>query len=129
MTEKKRVLILYTGGTMGMKHNEQGNLAPAPGYLAERIALLPEMAALGMPNVELKEYEQLIDSSCMGPANWATIATDIENNYLLYDGFVVIMGTDTMAYASSAMSFMLENLGKPVIFTGAHIFSTLLCMF
>ena len=63
----------------------------------------------------------LIDSSCMGPTNWVDIATDIEQNYLNYDGFVVIMGTDTMAYAASALSFMLENLAKTVVFTGSQI--------
>ena len=57
----------------------------------------------------------------MGPPDWANIATDIETHYLDFDGFVVIMGTDTMAYAASALSFMLENLGKSVIFTGSQV--------
>ena len=117
----KSVLIIYTGGTMGMKVDENGSLAPVPGYLTERILSLPELYFPKMPKFAVKEYSPLLDSSCMGPDSWAQIATDIEDNYLKYDGFVVIMGTDTMAYASSALSFILENLGKPVIFTGSQI--------
>ena len=74
-----------------------------------------------MPYFDIKEYSPLIDSSCMGPTNWVDIATDIEQNCLNYDGFVVIMGTDTMAYAGSALSFMLENLAKTVMLQ-AHKF-------
>lgn len=117
----KKVLILYTGGTMGMRKDENGSLSPVPGYLTERIKELPELARPEMPSFTIKEYSPLLDSSCMGPSNWEMIATDINDEYLNYDGFVVIMGTDTMAYASSALSFMLENLGKPVIFTGSLI--------
>lgn len=106
---------------MGMKHDEHGSLSVAPGYLTECMMTLPEMTRPEMPDFTIKEYSPLIDSSMMGPADWAKIATDISDNYLNYDGFVVIMGTDTMAYASSALSFMLENLGKPVIFTGSQI--------
>ena len=118
---RKRVLILYTGGTMGMVPQMDGSLAPQPGYLTDRIRELPEMHSPKMPRYFIKEYEELIDSSCMGPREWTIIATDIEENYLEYDGFVVVMGTDTMAYASSALSFMLENLGKTVVFTGSQI--------
>jgi L-asparaginase len=74
-----------------------------------------------MPEFTIMEYDPLLDSSCMGPKDWIKICQDIEENYLNYNGFVVIMGTDTMAYAASAVSFMLENLGKPVIFTGSQI--------
>jgi L-asparaginase len=74
-----------------------------------------------MPQFTIIEYDKLLDSSCMTPEHWVQIATDIEANYLLYDGFVIIMGTDTMAYAASAISFLLENLAKPVIFTGSQI--------
>lgn len=69
----------------------------------------------------IEENNELMDSSDMGPDDWQRIATNIETHYYDYDGFVVVMGTDTMAYASSAVSFMLENLGKPVVFTGAQI--------
>lgn len=121
MDSRKKILLLYTGGTMGMRKGEDGSLAPKAGYLTERIREMPEMSQKEMPTYTIKEYDPLIDSSCMGPAHWAIIATDIETNYFEYDGFVVIMGTDTMAYASSALSFMLENLGKTIVFTGSQI--------
>lgn len=118
--QKRKVLILYTGGTMGMRR-VNGSLAPVPGYLTECIRELPEMHRPEMPSFVIKEYTPLLDSSNMGPSHWAAIAQDIEDNYLDFDGFVVIMGTDTMAYASSALSFMLENLGKTVVFTGSQV--------
>lgn len=118
---KKKILILYTGGTMGMRPSEDGSLAPKAGFLTERIHEMPEMHQAEMPEYIIKEYDPLIDSSCMEPSHWMKIASDIEENYLKYDGFVVIMGTDTMAYASSALSFMMENLGKTVVFTGSQI--------
>ena len=106
---------------MGMKPDADGALAPVPGYLTEEVKRTPELLRPEMPYFDIKEYSPLIDSACMGPSNWVDIATDIEKNYLYYDGFVVVMGTDTMAYAASALSFMLENLGKTVIFTGSQI--------
>eukprot|EP01038_Epipyxis_sp_PR26KG_P014166 gene14166-19007_t len=121
MRDRKRVLLLYTGGTMGMVTGKDGSLAPKAGYLTARIQELPEMYNNKMPLFDIKEYNPLIDSSCMGPSNWVDIAEDIELNYDNYDGFVVIMGTDTMAYAASALSFMLENLSKTVVFTGSQI--------
>ena len=119
--DQKSVLIIYTGGTLGMKPNAEGSLAPVPGYLVEVLNNMPEMHQPEMPSYDIIEYDPLIDSSSMGPREWKKIATDIESNYLKYDGFVVCMGTDTMGYAASALSFMLENLGKPVIFTGSLI--------
>ncbi|KAL7530638.1 hypothetical protein ACHAXR_005663 [Thalassiosira sp. AJA248-18] len=74
-----------------------------------------------MPEIISHEYQPLIDSSDMGPGDWAMLARDIHKNYYYFDGFVILMGTDTMAYAASALSFMLQNLGKPVIFTGSQI--------
>jgi L-asparaginase len=117
----KNVLIIYTGGTMGMRPGADGSLAPSAGYLTERIKEMPEMSQADMPGYHIIEYDPLIDSSCMGPSHWMKIASDIEHHYDAYDGFVVIMGTDTMAYASSALSFMMENLGKTVVFTGSQI--------
>jgi L-asparaginase len=117
----KRVLIIYTGGTMGMVARDDGSLAPEAGYLTARINELPEMSHPEMPAYDIHEYDPLLDSSMMGPADWVRIAETIETHYLHYDGYVVIMGTDTMAYASSALSFMLENLGKTVVFTGSQI--------
>jgi L-asparaginase len=118
---RKNVLLLYTGGTMGMRPTEDGSLAPEKGYLTERIKEMPEINIHNMPNYEIKEYDPLLDSSCMGPSDWMKIASDIERYYDDFDGFVVIMGTDTMAYAASALSFMLENLNKTVVFTGSQI--------
>lgn len=118
---KRSVLIIYTGGTLGMKPNSEGSLEPVPGYLVEIIRGMPEMHTPEMPRYDIIEYDPLLDSSSMGPSDWIKIAKDIEENYFKYDGFVVGMGTDTMAYAASALSFMLENLGKPVIFTGSLI--------
>lgn len=120
-SNKRRVMIIYTGGTMGMRTQADGSLAPEAGFLTAEINKAPEMTAREMPDYTIKEYNPLLDSSCMGPSDWSQIATDIAENYLHYDGFVVIMGTDTMAYAASAMSFMLENLGKTVVFTGSQI--------
>ena len=119
--DRKKVLIIYTGGTMGMKKDEGGALIPVKGYLLEQIAAMPEVRNEEMPLYDIIEFERLIDSSCMGPNEWIEIAVEIEKGYLHYDGFVVIMGTDTMAYAASALSFMLENLGKTVVFTGSQI--------
>lgn len=118
---RKRVLIIYTGGTMGMKAQADGSLAPEAGFLTEEINKAPEMHRPEMPDYIIKEYNPLMDSSCMGPPDWSRIANDIGAEYLNFDGFVVIMGTDTMAYTASALSFMLENLGKTVVFTGSQI--------
>ena len=118
---RKRVLIIYTGGTMGMKSQSDGGLAPEKGFLTAEIQAAPEFSNPEMPDYIIVEYEPLLDSSCMGPSDWSSIAKDIHRHYLDFDGFVVIMGTDTMAYTASALSFMLENLGKPVIFTGSQI--------
>ncbi len=118
---RKKVLILYTGGTMGMKPGVDGSLSPEKGYLTERIKEMPEMNLHNMPEYEIIEYTPLLDSSCMGPGDWMKMARDVEARYDSFDGFVVIMGTDTMAYASSALSFMLENLSKTVVFTGSQI--------
>ena len=74
-----------------------------------------------MPELDLVEYDPLIDSSNVGPEDWAALAAQIRENYYDYDGFVIIHGTDTMAYTASALSFMLEDLGKAVIVTGSMI--------
>ena len=114
-------MIIYTGGTLGMKQLPDGSLAPVAGYLTEQIKMLPELQQPEMPEIFVKEYDPLLDSSCMGPKEWINICNDIGENYHDFDGFVVLMGTDTMCYASSATSFMLENLGKTVVFTGSMI--------
>eukprot|EP00960_Hanusia_phi_P072068 767697-Hanusia_phi.AAC.2 len=74
-----------------------------------------------LPSVTVLEYEDLLDSCDMGPKQWRKLVEDLRENYDRYDGFVVIMGTDTMAYTASALSFMIENLGKTIIFTGSQV--------
>ncbi|KAL7530678.1 hypothetical protein ACHAWF_003469 [Thalassiosira exigua] len=101
----------------------QGNsLAPVQGALTSYLAGMQELTDdPEMPEIISHEYKPLIDSSDMGPGDWAMLARDINTNYYYFDGFVILTGTDTMAYAASALSFMLQNLGKPVIFTGSQI--------
>lgn len=123
-TSRKRVLVLCTGGTLTMSNDPaQGNsLAPVQGALTSYLEGMRELTDdPEMPEVVAHEYSPLIDSSDMGPGDWALLAKDIETNYYHFDGFVVLMGTDTMAYAASALSFMFQNLGKPVVFTGSQI--------
>jgi L-asparaginase len=117
---RKRVYIAYTGGTIGMKRIGAVWM-PAPGFVAEQMALMPELAHPTMPDYTIHEYEPLLDSSNMTPADWLLIADDIAAHYDDYDGFVVLHGTDTMAYTASALSFMLLGLAKPVIITGSQI--------
>ncbi|RUO22349.1 L-asparaginase 1 [Aliidiomarina iranensis] len=120
MSTKKKIYIAYTGGTIGMMKSAHGYV-PAPGFLAKSIAGMPEFYRPEMPEFTLCEYSPLMDSSDMTPADWQRIADDILRNYGDYDGFVILHGTDTMAYTASALSFMFQNLGKPVIVTGSQI--------
>lgn len=117
---KKRIYVAYTGGTIGMQHSAQGFI-PVPGFLTNTVKSMPEFYRAEMPEFVIHEYDPVIDSSDMTPGHWLTIAKDIQKNYADYDGFVVLHGTDTMAYSASALSFMLEDLTKPVIITGSQI--------
>jgi L-asparaginase len=117
---RKHIYVAYTGGTIGMKPSKSG-FVPAAGYLSETLLKMPEFHRSEMPAFTIHEYEHLIDSSDMSPADWQLIADDIADNYAQYDGFIILHGTDTMAYTSSALSFMLEDLDKPVIVTGSQI--------
>ena len=116
----KRILIIYTGGTIGMVRTENG-YAPKEGYFRAAIEAIPALHAEEMPDWELYEMSPLLDSSNVTVNEWNKIARLIAERYERYDGFVVLHGTDTMAYTASALSFMLENLGKPVVLTGAQI--------
>jgi L-asparaginase len=120
MINKKRIYVAYTGGTIGMKKSAQGYI-PVDGHLTDSINALPEFHRDEMPSFTINEYQPLIDSSNMTPSDWQRIADDIKEHYDEYDGFVVLHGTDTMAYTSSALSFMFENLNKPIIVTGSQI--------
>lgn len=114
------VYLAHTGGTIGMRRTAAG-YAPAPGYLAERLAAMPELSAEGMPHLTVHEYTPLLDSADMTPRDWERIGRDIVAHHDAFDGFVILHGTDTMAYSASALSFMLEGLAKPVILTGSQI--------
>ncbi|EGG24012.1 L-asparaginase I [Cavenderia fasciculata] len=116
------VFIIYTGGTLGMKRDPITQaLRPEPNFLNEQLASLQEMKSPDMPRYTLYEFEHPVDSSDMDHDDWIKIARLVEKNYYDYDGFVVIHGTDTMAYTASALAFMLENLGKPIVLTGSQI--------
>jgi L-asparaginase len=116
---KPEILIIYTGGTIGMvKDHKSGALKPFDfDTILERI---PELQLLDC-NISTYALANPIDSSDMEPEYWVEIAEIIEFNYEDKDGFVVLHGSDTMSYSASALSFMLENLRKPVIFTGSQL--------
>ncbi len=116
----KKVLIINTGGTIGMIRTPNG-YAPKDGYFRSQLDAIPEMESNDTPSWDLIEMNPLLDSSNITVSEWNRIASLITVNYEKYDGFVVIHGTDTMAYTASALSFMLENLSKPVVLTGSQI--------
>jgi len=118
--QKKNIYVAYTGGTIGMQRSAHGYI-PVSGHLQQQLELMPEFHRQEMPSFTIHEYTPLMDSSDMTPADWQVIAEDIRTHYDEYDGFVILHGTDTMAFTASALSFMLENLGKPVIVTGSQI--------
>lgn len=118
--QKKTIYVAYTGGTIGMQRSIKGYI-PVAGHLQNQLTAMPEFHRPEMPNFTLHEYTPLIDSADMSPQHWQIIAEDISNHYDQYAGFVILHGTDTMAFTASALSFMLENLAKPVIVTGSQI--------
>ena len=130
MTE---VLVLYTGGTIGMKKGARG-YEPAPDYFADKIASHPSLHDPSRPrfttfpsradrriHYDVISYDPLLDSANLDLGDWARFAADIGARYEQYDAFVIVHGTDTMAYTASALAFMLEGLAKPVILSGAQI--------
>uniref|UniRef100_A0A8D8Q0T0 60 kDa lysophospholipase n=1 Tax=Cacopsylla melanoneura TaxID=428564 RepID=A0A8D8Q0T0_9HEMI len=138
---ESKVLVVYTGGTIGMEYNEQGVLAPSRKPLNDKIRENPllhdkhydvkteEDDILVLPRVKDKkrvlykvvEYTPLLDSSNMCQADWVKMSNHVKEYYEKFDGFVILHGTDTLSYTASALSFMLENLGKPVVVTGSQI--------
>ena len=152
LKNESKVLVLYTGGTIGMVRNHAGVLVPEANAMEANIRRIVTMhdeqysqmrfggggaggvapgdlLPLVLPGVPghkrviytICEYDPLLDSSNMTMDDWIQIAKDIRESYHSFDGFVILHGTDTLAYTSSALSFMLENLGKPVIVTGSQI--------
>lgn len=118
--QQKHIYIIYTGGTIGMQPSKKGYV-PSKGFIAKQMAKMPEFSHLTMPRYTIHEYENPVDSANMTPAHWQQIGEDIARVYDQYDGFVILHGTDTMAYTASALSFSLENLSKPVILTGSQL--------
>ncbi len=116
----KNILLIYTGGTIGMVRTSEG-YAPRRGYISAALDAVPALRSQDMPVWTLYEMSPLLDSSNMTVKEWNEIGRLIADNYDLYDGFVILHGTDTMAYTASALSFMLEDLGKAVILTGSQI--------
>ena len=115
-----KVLIIYTGGTIGMKKSDNGYM-PANGIIKDAFASIPDMSRPDFPQWTLYEMTPLLDSSNIAVRQWNSIASVIYENYNDYTGFVVLHGTDTMAYTASALSFILSGLDKPVILTGSQI--------
>ena len=121
MTTKPRphILIIYTGGTIGMIENP-ATKALQPFDFSHLMDNVPKVKMLGY-EIDNIQFNPPIDSANMSPSHWSDIARAIEDHYDQYDGFVVLHGTDTMAFTASALSFMLENLHKPVIITGSQL--------
>ena len=113
-----KVLIVYTGGTIGMVQDENGSLHP---FAMDRILdAVPQLQHTNY-GIDSCQLDNIIDSSNMTPSFWVDIANIIESRYNDYDGFVVLHGTDTMAYTASALSFMFQNLTKPIVLTGSQL--------
>lgn len=119
MQSKPGILLIYTGGTIGMMKDFETGALKAFNF-AKLLNKIPELKQLDC-DIETISFEQPIDSSNMNPEKWVQIATIIEDNYHKFDGFVVLHGSDTMSYSASALSFMLEHLSKPVVFTGSQL--------
>ena len=116
----KKVLIIHTGGTIGLKKTDKG-YTPVEGYLSKELKNIPDLNRSDFPSWDLYEMSPLLDSSNVSVDEWNSIGKIIYENYDDYSGFVILHGTDTMAYTASALSFMLEGLDKPVILTGSQI--------
>lgn len=115
---KSSILLIYTGGTFGMVYDEEGSLAPFNFSLV--LEKIPELHKLDL-RLTVISFPDPVDSSNINVEQWRDMATIIRDNYHQFDGFVILHGTDTMAYSASAISFMLKGVNKPIIFTGAQI--------
>jgi L-asparaginase len=120
MNARKRIYVAYVGGTIGMKATDSG-YAPVPGHLTDLVRDRPELQAPEVPELSIAEYEPLLDSANARPGDWLRIARDLAQHRQHYDGFVVLHGTDTMAYTASALAFLLRGLDKSVVVTGSQI--------
>ncbi|WMI66917.1 asparaginase [Aestuariibaculum sp. YM273] len=118
-TSKPNILLIYTGGTIGMVKDAKTGTLKAFNF-KNLLKQIPELQLLDC-NIDTVSFDEPIDSSNMNPKYWVEIAEIIESHYKAFDGFVVLHGSDTMSYTASALSFMLENLAKPVVFTGSQL--------
>ncbi len=118
---KPRVYIAYTGGTIGMKKSPEGYV-PLPGYLAQRMEAMPEFQREEMPDYTIHEYEPLLDSSNISPVEWGKMAGDVVAHYDEYDGFIIIHGTDTMAYTAPQPFHLCWRVWASRSFLLAHRF-------
>jgi L-asparaginase len=116
---KSSILLIYTGGTIGMKEDPSIQ-ALRPFDFSQILEEVPELSKFAY-RIDSYTFDPLIDSSDVEPSLWVSLAELIESRYDMYDGFVILHGTDTMAYSASALSFMIEGLTKPVIFTGSQL--------
>ncbi|WNM19862.1 asparaginase [Flavobacterium capsici] len=119
MQSKPNILLIYTGGTIGMMKDFETGALKAFNF-KKLLQKIPELKQLDC-NIETISFKNPIDSSNMNPNEWIKLVEIIEENYTIYDGFVILHGSDTMSYSASALSFMLENLNKPVVFTGSQL--------
>ena len=117
---KKKICVIYTGGTIGMVQTKKG-YEPSSYYLQENIKTIPQFYTNKMPEFTIIENNKIFDSAEISVEDWNDIAEIVRKNYENYNGFVILHGTDTMAYTASALSFILDNLEKPVILTGSQI--------
>jgi L-asparaginase len=116
----KRVYVAYAGGTIGMRDTGAG-YAPVRGWLASQVAASRELNAPEVPELVIAEHDPLLDSANTRPEDWLRLAREIAERRDGFDGFVVLHGTDSMAYTSSALSFLLRGLDRPVVVTGSQI--------
>lgn len=119
MNSRTKILLIYTGGTIGM-HKDFNTGALKAFNFSKLLQRIPELKQLDC-EIETISFQNPIDSSNMNPSHWAEIAAIVQSNYAEFNGFVVLHGSDTMSYTASALSFMLENLSKPVILTGSQL--------
>ena len=111
--------MIYTGGTIGMKQDEK-SMALVPVDISQIQEEVPELKKFGY-SIDTYSFDPVIDSSDITPEFWVNLCNLIKKNYEKYDGFVILHGTDTMSYTASALSFMMENLAKPVVLTGSQL--------
>lgn len=119
MQSKSKILLIYTGGTIGMMKDFETGALKAFNF-KKLLQKIPELQQLDC-TIETISFEKPIDSSNINPSEWIKLVEIIEENYYTFDGFVILHGSDTMSYSASALSFMLENLNKPVVFTGSQL--------